>query len=106
MRGHRFILYGGLSRALKAGKQVCHAFLFFEMNDIRTTPGLLQQPINELPVTEVFKLRSKLMGFYTLNEVLLNTQAELRNKEDFNEHWYYELHHLLNRNGLVHLLDQ
>jgi hypothetical protein len=95
-----------LSRALKAGKQVYHAFLFFKMNHTSETPGLLRQPINELPVTEVFKLRSKLMGFHTLDEVLSQSQADLRTKEDFNEHWYYELHHLLNRNGLVYLLDQ
>jgi hypothetical protein len=46
------------------------------------------------------------MGFHTLNEILLQSQAELRNKEDFDEHWYYELHHLLDRKGLVNLLDQ
>jgi hypothetical protein len=81
-------------------------FFVFQMNENPKTPGLLSQPINELPVTEVFKLRSKLMGFHTLAEVLLESRSDLRTKEDFNEHWYFELHHFLNRNGLVYLLDQ
>jgi hypothetical protein len=68
--------------------------------------NILSQPINSLPVTEVFKLRSKLMGFRSLEEVLSKSAAELRNKEDFSEHWYYELLHVLNRNGLIHLLNK
>jgi len=76
------------------------------MDNYPKSLDILRQPISLLPVTEVFKLRSKLMGFQTLDEILIESPAELRDKEDFSEHWYHELHHVLNRNGLIHLLNR
>jgi len=65
---------------------------------------LLNLPIAELPLSEPFKLRSKLMGFFTLQDILAADQKGLHELEDYSEHWYYEFVGFLGRKGLLHLL--
>jgi hypothetical protein len=64
----------------------------------------LSLPIPTLAVTEVFKLRSKLMGLQTLADVFSKGIKTLALHEDYSERWYLELISLLERNGRLDLL--
>jgi len=66
---------------------------------------ILSVPLNELPVTETFLLRSKLMGFANLGEIVSADLRVVSGSEDYSEHWYFELISLLERNGLIHLIS-
>ncbi|MEH3114389.1 hypothetical protein [Pedobacter terrae] len=65
---------------------------------------LLNLPIAELPLSENFKLRSKLMGFFTLQDIIGAKQRELSTLEDYSEHWYLEFVDFLYRKELLNLL--
>ncbi|MFW0717799.1 hypothetical protein [Pedobacter sp. N23S346] len=65
---------------------------------------LLNLPIAELPLTESFKLRSKLMGFFTLNDILIADQKALHINNDYSERWYFEFIDFLQRKELIYLL--
>lgn len=65
---------------------------------------LLNLPIAELPLSENFKLRSKLMGFFTLQDIIGARQKELHLLDDYSEHWYFEFVGFLRRKDLLHLL--
>jgi hypothetical protein len=67
---------------------------------------LFQRPINSLPFSEVFKLRSKLMGFYTLQDIIDTQKKVLFKKEDFNYIWLNELLDFLNKRNLLYILDR
>lgn len=67
--------------------------------------SLLNLPIEELPFSERFKLRSKLMGFFTLHNILDTDQKELHLHEDYSENWYFEFLEFLERNQLIYILD-
>ena len=74
------------------------------MDRSSTDLSILNLPIAELPMTESFKLRSKLMGFFTLQDVLSVDQHTLHELDDYSEHWYYEFVGFLGRKGMLHLL--
>ena len=65
---------------------------------------LLNLPIAELPPSENFKLRSKLMGFFTLQDIIGTHQKELHELDDYSEHWYFEFVDFLHRKDLLNLL--
>jgi len=65
---------------------------------------LLNLPIAELPLSENFKLRSKLMGFFTLQDIIGTHQKELHELDDYSEHWYFEFVDFLRRKDLLNLL--
>jgi len=65
---------------------------------------LLNLPIAELPLSENFKLRSKLMGFFTLQDIVDARQKELYMLDDYSEHWYFEFVDFLRRKDLLKLL--
>jgi len=65
---------------------------------------ILSVPLKELPVTETFLLRSKLMGFSNLGEIIGADLRVVSGFEDYSERWYFELISLLERNGLIHLI--
>lgn len=67
---------------------------------------ILSVPLKELPVTETFLLRCKLMGFSNLGEILDADLTEVSALEDYSERWYFELISLLQRNGLIHLISR
>jgi len=75
-----------------------------ELNRSEAENNFLSTPIEDLPVTEVFKLRSKLMGFSTIAQILDTDMRTIPQKEDYSERWYFELVSLLDRNGLLHLI--
>jgi hypothetical protein len=87
--------------ASKADIGLTHAFI---MDPSPTDLSILNLPITELPMTESFKLRSKLMGFFTLQDVLSADQRSLHSLDDYSEHWYYEFVGFLRRRELLHLL--
>jgi hypothetical protein len=65
---------------------------------------LLNLPIAELPLSEHFKLRSKLMGFFTLQDIIGTNQKDLHELDDYSEHWYFEFVDFLQRKDLLYLL--
>lgn len=65
---------------------------------------LLNLPITELSLSENFKLRSKLMGFFTLQDIIGTNQKDLHELEDYSEHWYFEFVDFLRRKDLLNLL--
>jgi len=65
---------------------------------------LLNLPITELSLSENFKLRSKLMGFFTLQDIIGINQKDLHELEDYSEHWYFEFVDFLRRKDLLNLL--
>jgi len=69
-----------------------------------TNLSLLNLPITELPLSESFILRSKLMGFFTLQDILREDQRMLHEKDDYSERWYFEFIDFLKRKELLHLL--
>ncbi|MDQ1142838.1 hypothetical protein [Pedobacter agri] len=68
--------------------------------------GFLNTPISKLPVTEVFMLRSKLMGFSNLAEIVQTDLFKLSKHEDYSQRWYLELINVLLRHGLLHLIER
>ena len=67
---------------------------------------LIKAEIQTLPVTETFMLRSKLMGFKTLSDILKAALKILSSHVDYSERWYFELINLLERKGLLYLLRE
>ncbi|WP_157258051.1 hypothetical protein [Pedobacter ginsenosidimutans] len=65
---------------------------------------LLNLPIAELPLSDNFKLRSKLMGFFTLQDIIGTNQKDLHELDDYSEHWYFEFVDFLHRKDLLYLL--
>jgi len=65
---------------------------------------LLNLPITELPLSESFKLRSKLLGFFTLQDILAADHTALHKKGDYSERWYFEFIDFLQRKELLYLL--
>ncbi|MBO9672132.1 MAG: hypothetical protein J7577_01710 [Sphingobacteriaceae bacterium] len=65
---------------------------------------LLNLPITELSLSENFKLRSKLMGFFTLQDIIETNQKDLHELDDYSEHWYFEFVDFLRRKDLLNLL--
>ncbi|WP_426330101.1 hypothetical protein [Pedobacter sp. R-06] len=65
----------------------------------------LNLPIAEVALTESFILRSKLMGFFTLNDIISSELLTLHEREDYSERWYYEFVSFLKLHNLTHLLE-
>ena len=62
-------------------------------------------PVYELPLTENFFLRCKLMGFATLGDVVDTPVNVLLRKEDFTYEWLGELAKYLTSQNLLHRLQ-
>jgi hypothetical protein len=65
---------------------------------------LLNLPIVELPLSEEFKLRSQVMGYFTLQDILTDNLPQLHTKENYSERWYFEFVDFLQRKELIYLL--
>jgi len=66
---------------------------------------LLKTPISQLPLSGNFYLRSKLMGFHHLQDIIDTPPAGLLGKEDFSYQRLGELSRLLADADLLHLLQ-
>ena len=65
----------------------------------------LDQPITNLPFSESFFLRCKLMGFDTLQEIIDMKEKQLMAHEEFNYIWFNELLDYLNQYDLLYLME-
>jgi len=66
---------------------------------------ILHTPISELPLTENFYLRSKLMGYRKLDDIVRTPVEVLLRKEEFNYEWLGELSKFMSGQNLLHLLQ-
>ena len=66
---------------------------------------ILKENIKDLPVSENFYLRSELMGFRNIEEILASPAESLLRKKDFSYSWLGELIALLKRNDLLYRLQ-
>jgi hypothetical protein len=66
---------------------------------------LLEKPIKELPLSENFYLRSKLMGFDNIQAIIKTPAEILLSKEEFNYDWLGELSRFMTSQKLLHLLQ-
>jgi hypothetical protein len=66
---------------------------------------ILNSPIRDLAVSEKFYLRSKLMGFSSLGEIVALPAEVLVSKEEFSYDWLGELTKLMTSQNLLHLLQ-
>lgn len=73
------------------------------MNNELKTP-ILSKPIQELAVSEDFKVMATENGFETLDEILSLHLSTLFQKEKFSLHLMAELYKLLEKEELVNLL--
>jgi len=85
-------------------KQISGQPTFFMDSSSQSNYFLLNLPIAELPLSENFKLRSKLMGFFTLQDIIRVKQKKLSTLDDYSEHWYLEFVDFLYRKELLNLL--
>jgi len=72
-----------------------------EMNDSE----ILNTEIKDLPVSENFYLRSKLMGYSRIQDIVETPPNVLLSKEDFNYNYLGELVSLLKRHNILHKLQ-
>lgn len=66
---------------------------------------LFTLPITDLQLSENFYLRSKLMGFHNLGEIMDTPVSVMIKKEDFNFNWLGELAKFLSERGMLNLLQ-
>jgi hypothetical protein len=75
------------------------------MAETTTEQQILTGKIKELPVTEIFYLRSKLMGYSCIQEIVETPVNVLLSKEDFNYNYLGELVNLLKSHNILHKLQ-
>lgn len=68
--------------------------------------AILDQSIQELPLSEEFKLRSTLLGFNTLREISLSNKKRVFTKKDFSIFWWNELLDFMEEKGLSNYLNR
>lgn len=66
---------------------------------------ILSGAIKDLPVSENFYLRSKLMGFACIQDIVDTPARQLIGKEDFDYNWLGELVSFLRNNNMLHTLQ-
>lgn len=66
---------------------------------------ILSEEIKNLPLSESFYLRSKLMGFARVQDIVDTPAGLLIKKEDFNYNWLGELVSFLKNNNMLHRLQ-
>jgi hypothetical protein len=66
---------------------------------------IINRPVRELKISADFDERCKIMGIYTLKDILLLTPAELISKVGFTYHWLGDLVSYLSKHKLLHYLQ-
>ncbi|MES2275994.1 MAG: hypothetical protein V4592_08225 [Bacteroidota bacterium] len=66
---------------------------------------LLQQPLSQCGLSPEFSARARLMGFENLEDILAEAPKDLIANPHFNYDWLAELVAVLNKKGLLHLLQ-
>ncbi len=75
------------------------------MTATTTDSGILTSDIKDLPVSDNFYLRSKLMGYSNLEQILETPPAVIVKKDEFSYSWLGELTRLLMSNNMLHKLQ-
>jgi hypothetical protein len=65
----------------------------------------LNTPVNALGLDREFCEQCDHMGFETVREIVSTSPAEIIKREGFTYHWLAELSEMLNKEGLLHLLQ-
>jgi hypothetical protein len=65
----------------------------------------LNTPLNSLGLSEQFREQSLNMGFKTIAEILRMSPRDIIKMDGFSYHWLAELSEVLNKEGLLHLLQ-
>lgn len=68
------------------------------------SPSPLQQPINELELSEAFRQMAVCHGFRNLQDIMNWPVSVLLLHNNFTYHFYQELREFLRKNELLHLL--
>ncbi len=68
--------------------------------------GILDIPIDELPLSVDFKARSRKMGFATLREIADCDQHWLRDRLYFDMDWYMEALRFMKERGVVRYFNK
>ena len=66
---------------------------------------ILTWDIKDLPVSENFYLRSKLMGYSNIEQIVATPPADMVKKEEFSYTWMGELVRLLMSHKMLHKLQ-
>ena len=66
---------------------------------------VMHVPIKKLGLSKEFNMQCKVMGFETLNDVILTGPKQLLEKNGFSYTWLGELVKYLNKRKLLHLLQ-
>ena len=75
------------------------------MKNRQQEEDLLTADIKELPVTENFYLRCRLMGFSSIGQIINTPVKSIFAKEDFSYSWMGELVRFLMSQNLLHKLQ-
>lgn len=75
------------------------------MTDSHTEQAILTSDLKDLPVSENFYLRSKLMGYTSISDIVETPVNVLLSKEDFNYNYLGELVSLLKSHNILHKLQ-
>jgi len=65
----------------------------------------LDTPLDRLGLNERFCAQCRIMGFKTMAAILLVSPETMLKMEGFSYHWLAELSEVLNKEGLLHLLQ-
>ncbi len=65
----------------------------------------LNSPVNALGLSGQFRDQCTGMGFKTIGEITRTSPEVLIKMDGFNYHWLAELSEVLNKEGLLHLLQ-
>ena len=76
------------------------------MTDSINDSGILTSEIKDLPVSECFYLRCKLMGFTNIEQIVSTPPAVIVQMEEFNYSWLGELVRLLTSYNMLHRLQR
>ncbi|RAJ28081.1 hypothetical protein LY11_03401 [Pedobacter cryoconitis] len=74
-------------------------------NKKQNNEGFIDLLIDQLPVSEYFKMKSAELGFSTLRDITDVGWGKLMKRENFCYSWFNELVRLLKGRGLLDLLE-
>ena len=66
---------------------------------------LIKTPVDQLPLSDSFCLRCKLLGFSNLGDILTTPPGILVEKKNFSYEWLAELSQFMIENNMLHLLQ-
>lgn len=80
-------------------------YLRKKLPDMKPVKELIEQPVEQLGLSDNFIHLCGKMGFEKLTEIIAITPGELIHREGFTFHWLSELITFLEKNNALHLLQ-